>query len=170
MSARSRSRNIFLPAFIAIFCIVITGTAIRAQERIKQERAQFDQETNAVHKAKLFQKLGADQMAQTTKQATDADYDSALQTLTDYRDEARTTFDGLKASGVDAERHSDGFRQLQISLRKGIWEMERTLPIIPEEKRETFSALRDNLIEIQTQLVHMLFPRDPGAPKEKPRG
>lgn len=164
MSARSLFR--ILPASILV---VSLGVFLPVAPISARDRAQFDKETDPVRKAKVFQKLGETQMAQFNKQAADADYDAALQTLTDYRDEARTVFDGLRATGVDPERHSDGFRQLQISLRKGIWEFERTVPMIPDDRRAVFSALGDNLIQIQTQLVHMLFPRDAGAPKEKPR-
>lgn len=150
---------------IVFFCILFSGSAVFAQDR-----TQFDQETNPVRKAKIFQKLGEAQITQFSKQATNSDYDGALQTLTEYRDEARIAFDGLRATGVDPERHSDGFRQLQIGLRKGLWEMERTLPVIPDERRAPFHAVADTLTEIQTQLVHMLFPHDPGAAKPKPKG
>jgi hypothetical protein len=165
MRARPSFRISPTSVLIVTFCILFSGSMISAQDR-----AQFNQETNPVRKAKLFQKLGETQITQFNKQSIDANYDGALQTLTDYRDEARIVFDGLRATGVDAERHSDGFRQLQISLRKGLWEMERTFPVIPEERRAAFHALGDDLTEIQTQLVHMLFPHEAGAGKEKPRG
>ena len=94
MRARPSFRISPTSVLIVTFCILFSGSMISAQDR-----AQFNQETNPVRKAKLFQKLGETQITQFNKQSIDANYDGALQTLTDYRDEARIVFDGLRATG-----------------------------------------------------------------------
>lgn len=129
-----------------------------------QDKGNFDQESNPVRKAKAFEKVGQGLISQFGQQAADGNFEAALHTLTNYRDDAKTTFTGLQASGVDAERHSDGFRQLQICLRKSLWELERTMKLIPDDRRETFKAVTDNLSEMQSKLEHLLFPRDSGTP------
>lgn len=164
-------RGSFLRAVVSPVLVVSLGTlaapgSLFAQD---QDRPHANQQNNPVHDAKAFQKLSQDMMTQLGKQASDGDFLAAIQTLTSYRDTAQTTFNGLRTSGVDAERHSDGFRQLQICLRKGIWELERTLPIIPDEHKAIFRSLTDNLVDMQTQLVHLLFPRDSAVPKDPPK-
>jgi hypothetical protein len=153
--------------FGLIFLAAGSLLAFATAGTLEQDKLRFDQETNPVRKAKEFQKLGDDQMAELARQVGQENFDGALQTLTNYRDETRIAFDGLHGSGIDAEKHSDGFKQLENALRKSIWQMERTLPGIPEEHRAAFSGLLNELIDIQTQLVHMLFPREAGSGKPK---
>jgi hypothetical protein len=153
---------------VSISVLTASLAACAGADTVEQDKARFDQETNPVRKAKDFQKLSYDQMAQVGREVSREDYDAALQTLTNYRDESRNAFDGLRGTGVDAEKHSEGFRQLENSLRKAIWQMERTLPGIPDDHRAAFRSLVDDLVAMQTQLVHLLFPREPGA--EKPKG
>lgn len=128
-----------------------------------QDKTHFDQEANPVRKAKAFEKVGQGLISQFGQQAADGNFEAALHTLTDYRDGAKTALVGLQATGVDAERHSDGFRQLQICLRKSIWELERTMKLIPDDRRATFKAVTDNLSEMQSKLEHLLFPHDSGT-------
>jgi hypothetical protein len=155
------------PILTVSLAVLLAAIPANAQD---QSRTHFDQETNPVRKAKAFEKLGADLMSQFGQQAADGDIAGALHTLTSYRDNARTTFNGLQSTGVNAERHSDGFKQLQISLRKGLWELQRTMTLIPEEQKATVRALADNLIDMQAKLEHLLFPSDSApAPADKPK-
>ena len=165
--ATSVVRAVSSPILIVSLVAFLAAVPTRAQD---QDKTHFDQETNPVRKAKAFDKFGQDLMSQFGRQAADGNYAAALHTLADYRDEARTAFNGLQSTGVDAERHSDGFKQLQISLRKGLWELQRTIVLIPDEQKATVRALADNLIEMQSKLEHLLFPRDPvSAPSDKPK-
>jgi hypothetical protein len=164
---RSLVRIVWSPILIVSLAALASSPPTHAQD---QDRTHFDQETNPVRKAKAFQKVGQDLMVQFGKQAADGDYGAALHTLMSYRDDARTALTGLQSTGVDAERHSDGFKQLQICLRKGVWELQRSMSLIPDEQKATVRALADNLIEMQSRLEHLLFPRDSGsAPPDKPK-
>lgn len=165
--ARSLVRIVWSPILMVSLAALAGSAAARAQD---QDKSHFNQETNPVRRAKEFQKVGQDLMSQFGKQAADGNYMGALHTLMSYRDDARTAFSGLQSTGVDAERHSDGFKQLQICLRKGLWELQRSMVLIPDEQKATVRALADNLIEMQSKLEHLLFPRDSGtAPTDKPK-
>lgn len=164
---RSLVRIVSSPILIVSLTALASSLPARAQD---QDKSHFDQETNPVRKAKAFEKVGQDLMSQFGKQAADGDYLAALHTLMSYRDNARTAFSGLQSTGVDAERHSDGFKQLQICLRKGLWELQRSMVLIPDEQKATVRAVADNLIEMQSKLEHLLFPRDSGTPPaDKPK-
>lgn len=149
---------------------IFLAIAAPAQEKLAQYREKYEHDTDPVRKAKDFQQLGDAQMAEFALAAAKDRYDDALKTLSDYREEAHICFDGLNAAVSDAEKHPEGFRQLQIHLRKGLWEMERTIPAIPESRRTEFRTIHDDLTELQTKLIRLLFPRDSGNPKDKPRG
>jgi hypothetical protein len=150
---------------------VLLSSAVPAQDKLAQYRDRYEHESDPVRKAKAFQQLGDAQIAEFTRAAVKDEYEDALRHLSDYREEAHTCFNGLTASVSDAEKHPEGFRQLQIHLRKGLWEMERTIPQIPESRRQQFRTIHDDLAELQSNLMHALFPRDSSTKdKEKPRG
>ena len=154
----------------AIAASLLLAFAISAQDKLAQYRDKYEHDNDPVRKTKDFQQLGDAQILEFAHQAAKDDYDGALKNLSDYRAEAHTCFDGLNASVGDAEKHPDGFRQLQIHIRKGLWEMERTIPAIPESRRADFRAIHDDLSDLQSKLMRLLFPRDSTTPKDKPRG
>jgi len=162
-----RTRIRFVPALIAGLLLV---TSAYAQDKIAEYRQRYDHESDPVRKAKDFQQLGDAQIAEFVRATVQDRYDVALTNLSDYRLEAHTCFDGLAAAVPDAEKHPEGYRQLQIHIRKGLWEMERTIPSIPDGRRQDFRAIHDDLAELQTKLIHVLFPRDTTAPKDKGKG
>lgn len=158
----------FIRLVLPVLAALSLSFAASAQDKLAQYRDKYDHDTDPVRKAKDFQQLGDLQIAVFAQEASKDDYDSALRNLTDYRDEAHSCFDGLNAAIGDAEKHPEGFRQLQIHLRKGLWEMERTIPSIPEGRRGEFRAIHDDLTELQSKLMRLLFPRD--SAKDKPKG
>lgn len=151
---------------------LVCAFSSNAQDKIAQYRDKFERDTDPVRKAKDFQQLGDAQISEFAQAAAKDDYDGALRNLSDYRAEAHTCFDGLNAAVGDAEKHPEGFRQLQIHIRKGLWEIERTIPGIPESRRPDFRAIHDDLVDLQSKLIRLLFPRDSAAPKPKakPKG
>jgi hypothetical protein len=167
---RSRlHRNLHLPLLL---CLLLVSIALPAQTRasgpldhLAEYKEKFDRETDPVHKAKALTKLGEAQIADFTRKATANDADGAFLTLTTYRDEVRGVFDGLKATGNDAEKKPDGFKELQIHLRKAVWELERSAQLVPTERRTEFHDIHEELTRIQNDLIQMLFPREPGGKK-----
>ncbi len=153
-------------------CFLLASSSLLAQtrgpspqDRLAEYKERFDRETDPVHKAKALGKLGDAQIADFTRRIAGNDIDGAFLTLTAYRDEVRSVFDGLKATGNDAERKPDGFKELQIHLRKKIWELERAASLVPTERRAEFHDIHEELSRIQSDLIHLLFPREPGGKK-----
>ncbi len=141
---------------IALFA----GSAL-AQDRTADLRARFDRETNAVRKAKLMPQLGEAQFGQIENDIGAGRLQEALSTLEQYRSEAETCMKGLAATGVDAEKHPGGFKQLQISLRESLRRLDRLTPSIASDKQTPFRDARKDLDQMNRELVHELFPRQP---------
>jgi hypothetical protein len=68
----------------------------------------------------------------------------------------------LEKMGVDAEKHSNGFRQLEISVRESLRELREIMGRVPLEQRESFAALEKDLDALNQKLILELFPRQPG--------
>src|SRR4030081_1562081 len=143
-----------LPAFMAL--LSPGGT-----ESLADLQARFDCETNGVHKAKLIEKLGDAQLEEARRAGRASDYNAVGLTLEKYRDNVRAALDALKKQHPDAEKQSNGYRQLQMHVRKGIHEVDETLLVSPEDYKPPLQIVRQDLVGMDEELLKMLFPRRP---------
>ena len=163
-------------SFVAVCGLLVFPVAPRpgAAQGQADLQLRFDNETNAVHKAKLLQKLGDAQLEEARRAGKAGDYNAVGLTLEKYRDNVRSAVDALKKQHPDAERQSNGYRQLEIHVRKGIREIDETLLVSPEDYKPPLQIVRHDLIGMDDELLKMLFPRRPverheaAPPAEKP--
>jgi hypothetical protein len=141
-----------------VFLVVLPPGAAQS---LAELQSRFDIETNGVHKAKLLQKLGDAQLEEARRAGKAADYNSLGLTLEKYRDNVRAAVDVLKNQHPDAEKHSNGYRQLQMHLRKGIREVDDALLVSPEDYKPPLQLVRQDLIALDDELLKLLFPRRP---------
>jgi hypothetical protein len=128
-------------------------------------QAEFDRETSGVRKAKLMDKLGEAQFILTREAGKSNDYSAVDVAMEKYRDNVRAAFEALKKQHPEAERHPNGYKQLEACVRKGIREVDETLVVAPPEYKPPLDLVRQDLIAFDDELLRMLFPRRPG---EKP--
>src|SRR6266436_6569552 len=113
-----------------------------APDSMANLQARFDRETNGVHKAKLIEKLGDAQLEEARRAGKAGEYDSVGLTLEKYRDNVRAAVEALKKQHPDAERQSNGYRQLEMHLRQGIRELDDTLLVSPEGYKPPLQIVR----------------------------
>jgi hypothetical protein len=146
-----------------LFGIALVAFPLRAAaDKLAELQAEFDRESSGVRKAKLLDKLGDAQFVQTREAGKSNDYNTVDMTMEKYRDNVRSAFESLKKQHPGAERHPNGYKQLEMSLRKGIREVDDTLLVAPAEYRPPLQLVRQDLITIDDDLLRMLFPRRPG--------
>jgi len=147
----------------ALFCLLFFAAALSlsAADGLAELQAQFDRETSGVHKAKLLGKLGDAQFEEARRAGKAGDYDAVGLTLEKYRDNVRAAVEALKKQHPDAEKHSNGYRQLEIHVRKGVREVDDTLLVSPESHMPPLQIVRQDLAAMDDELLKMLFPRRP---------
>jgi hypothetical protein len=136
----------------------------------------FDAERDGVRKAKMLQKLGDAQFAKERQDARANDYVAVGLVMEKYRDNVRAAVEALKRQHPDAEKHSSGYRQLEIHLAAGIREVQDVILAMPEPYRPPMELVKKDLRELDVELLRLLFPRrpgeqapgQPGAPATKP--
>ena len=153
MSRWGASLQIIMSAMVAV------GIARAATEDVKSLQTRFDRETNSVHKAKLLEKLGDAQLDVTRRASQANDYKTIGLVMEKYRDNARAAVDALKKDHPDAERHTSGFKQLQIHVHKSLREVDEVLVVAPDEYRPPLEIVRRDLAAIDDELLELLFPR-----------
>jgi hypothetical protein len=149
---------------LAVFCgaAFFTCAAMFAAEKVEELQARFDHETDAVRKAKLLTKLGDAQFDEARRSGAAHDYSAVGLTMEKYRDNARAAFEALKKNQPDAERHPNGYKQLQFHVHRSLRELDDILLVAPPEYKPPLRLVRQDLNVINDGLLHMLFPRRPG--------
>ena len=161
-------RRFIFPALLLTMVTASSGTAHAQQpDRIAEYKEKYERETDPIRKAKALGKFGDAQIQHFVRDAAAEHFDAAFATLSAYRDEARLVLDALKATGNDPEKKADGFKELEFHLRKSLWLVDRSLPVVPFERRAAAQELRDDLGRIQNELIHVLFPREAGKKNGK---
>jgi hypothetical protein len=139
-----------------------------ATESLAELQTRFDRETNSVRKAKIVEKLGDAQFEAARNAGKAGDFVDAGLTLEKYRDNVRTALEALKKQHPDAERQSNGYRQLEFHVRKGIREVDETVLVAPEPYKPPLQIVRQDLGAMEEELIKLLFPRHPTKPPATP--
>jgi hypothetical protein len=137
------------------------------QKDLTNSKAHYDNEKDPVGRAKALGKLGRAEIRAAHEMANAGDFDGALQYLKNYDDQAHEGHDALLKTGVNAENHSSGFRQLQISLRESIRAVREIADQVPYTQRQPFDAQHQDLEDLNQRLILELFPRQPGHKPQK---
>jgi hypothetical protein len=142
-----------------------------AQDRLTGNLDLFKRETDPVRRAKVFPRLGGAQIDEMQRLADAGDFVRSGALLEEYRDEVKSTFDALKATGVDAERKPGGFKELEIHLRKALKQIDDLVRRVPDGPRVPFQVARQDVIKVNRELIDLLFPRQPDKKpgKDKPK-
>jgi succinate dehydrogenase flavin-adding protein (antitoxin of CptAB toxin-antitoxin module) len=163
MMARRVSRGLWLGAVL----IVCVAGATADQTSGLQKR--FDHETNPVHRAKLLEKLGDAQFDDARRAFKANDFATVGIVLEKYRDNVRVALDGLKKKHIDAETDSNGFRHLEIHVRRGIREADEILLMVPDQYQPPLQIVRTDLDAMDRELIRMLFRHREQQPATSPQ-
>lgn len=132
-----------------------------AQQTIAELQAHFDRENNPVKKAKLLVKLGDAEFEEARRAGREGDNNTVDATMEKYRDNVRTAFEALKKQHPDAEKHSNGYRQMEIHVKEGIREVEDSMIAAPAPYKPPLQIVRQDLINMDEELIRLLFPHRP---------
>src|SRR5579863_10254184 len=124
-------------------------------------QARFDHESNSVHKAKLFEKLSDEQLAEVRHASQSSDYNAVGTIMEKYRDNARAAVDALKKEHPNAEHQINGYKQLQIHIRRAIRDLKETVLLAPDEYKPPLRIVEHDLSLIDDELLQSLFPSPP---------
>lgn len=162
-----------LQARLGYAAIVLLAATPATAQSVAELQTRFDNEVNSVHKAKLLEKLGDAQFAEARRAGKAGDNNAVGFTLEKYRDNVHAAMEALKKQHPDAEKHSNGYRQLEIHVGKGIREVEEAMLAAPQPYKPPLQLVRADLVAMDEGLLRLLFPhrpadqRPPNPPAEK---
>ena len=82
----------------------------------------------------------------------------------------RAAFEALKKQHPDAERHSNGYRQMEMQVKQGIREVEDTMLAAPAPYKPPLQIVRQDLISMDEEMIRLLFPLRPADKPAAPPG
>ena len=152
----------------AMMCSLVGGAV--AADKVAEMQARFDHETNPVRRAKLLEKLGDAEFDEARRAFKANDLSTVGIVLEKYRDNVRVALEGLKKKRADAQKDSNGYRQLEIHVRRGIREADEIILRVPEEYQPPLQIVRRDLDAMDKELIHMLFHHRDEQPPAAPTG
>jgi hypothetical protein len=137
-------------------------------DKVGELQQHFDKESHAGSKVKALDKLTEAQFDAARKASASGDFNSAGLILEKYRDNVRMCLELLKKQEPDVDRHPAGYRQLELQTRRGIREVEDTLLTAPPELRPPLELVHKDVLEMDNELIGLLFPRRTPEPVKVP--
>jgi hypothetical protein len=126
-------------------------------------RTKFTHESDPIRKAHILIPLGDAEFRDIQTEVGADNAQGALAILQQYHDEAQACEKGLEATGRDPEKHPNGFKELQISLRESLRRLDRIIADLSGDEQKSFRDVRQDLEQMDLELIHQLFPRRPEA-------
>jgi hypothetical protein len=155
--------------FVGSLAMGLLFLPLPPQEHLGQYKSQFDNEKDPVRKAKILVKLTESQFQQIRTEADSGKPEEGLKDLETIRDECVATHRALKSQGLDPERKSAGYKELEISVRESLHRLREILAGLGGEDEKQYARVRSQLEELNSELIKELFPRQPGASPQNPK-
>ena len=141
-----------------VLSALVLAVPMLSQTGVSELQQRFERESDPVRKAKIMPQLGDAEFQEIQKDIGSDHFADALAMLRRYSEQARSCLKGLDATGVDAEKHSSGFRQLQISLRESLRRLDAIIASLSTDEQPGFTEIRTDLDEMSRHLIDELFP------------
>lgn|SRR5690348_5566262 len=166
------ARALSLGLALLMACLPVRAAVI--SDTLEDLQRRFDNETDAITKAKMLRKLGDAQFLREREAAKAGDYETVDFIMEKYRDNVRVALEAVKKVHPDGERHPAGYKQLEMHIEGGLREVDDLLSTVPETYRPPLEIVKADLLLLDKETLHLLFPRRPGEkpippkPKDQP--
>jgi hypothetical protein len=150
---------------LAVLASMIGSSAI-AVDRVAELRARFSSEPDPVRKAKILPQLSDAEFHAMQDFVTAGNLTDAAPLANSLADEAEAALKALDARGKDPEKHPEGYKQVEISVRASVRRIENVLVELSADDQAAFLAVKTRLDAVEHQVLRELFPHRPDEPAQ----
>jgi hypothetical protein len=137
----------------------------KSEEQLQKERANLARTTDPVSRTRIEIKI-SDLLITLMIDAARAGEDKhAEQYLNDYSNTISDAHLTMMKTGKDAHKHPDGFKDLEISLRKQQSRLSDAGKLMDVDSRDAVDKVRKQASDISDQLVKTMLLKEPNATK-----
>lgn len=158
--------GIFRCAPILIFAL-LPGISF-GQKQLPELRARFAQTADPIQRAKMMPQIEEAGFRVISKNLDEGKFDDALAVLHDFRDDVESCERGLDGKHINAEKHPNGFKQLEFALRESMRHLDGILIGLTADEQEPFTKLRLGFDKLNSHLLRELFPSHKDDDKTSP--
>ncbi len=157
------------PTTLSISLLFLWLVLAPDQQLVELQR-RFSLQKGSVQRAQFFsRKLGPAQISALADLYRTGQLEAANAELQSYVEQIARLADELNQAVRDPERHSGGFKPLEVHLRGAILRLRDVSTSLPYSDRDELKKQIDRLERLRFDLFAKLFPRTGAAEKEKPR-
>jgi hypothetical protein len=149
---------------LVVFLIGVCAAAASAAEdegrakQLERERQKFEREADPVDRAKIGIKISDILLEEVAESVKDGQFGEMEQKLTVYAETIQASHNGLIESGRNASKKPEGFKELEIALRKHVRKLEDFARVLNLQRRLPLEKARDLAGGIRDKLLKALFP------------
>jgi hypothetical protein len=141
--------------------VALSSAAVQLATQTAALRAKFVKETDPVRKARLLGPLADSEFHDMQQRITDDNSADASAIARQMGDEAHVVRNALDAKVRDPEKHPNGYKELQISVRQSLRRIDNIVISLPGDEQQPFLDVRRDLDQMDRELIHELFPARP---------
>jgi hypothetical protein len=143
---------------VPVFAFALLPGISFAQKQLPELRARFEHTADPVQKAKLMPQIEEAGFQVISRNLDEGKPDDALAVLQDFRDDVQSCEQGLDETHINAEKHPNGFKQLEFALRESMRHLDGILVGLTADEQQPFMKLRSDFGKLNRHLMRELFP------------
>jgi len=154
--------------YYAIRAVALTlaiALATSSTQKLGQLEARFARAGSALERVRILARLGPLEVREARRELDTGKFAEALQRLQQYRDRARQAYEQLHAHVLTPAKKPAGFKELEISLRETLRQLDDAIATAPFEYQNDLKAVRADLNSLHARLLDDLFPSGGGKRK-----
>ena len=160
---RKRYKIVTTVLFIALSSYSIAQS--KAEEQLRKERSNLTRTTDPVSRTKIEIRISDLLITLMADAARAGEDQKAEQYLSDYSNTISDAHLTIMKTGKDAHKHPEGFKDLEISLRKQQSRLSDAGKLMDVDSRDAVDKVRKQASDISDQLVKTMLLKDPNAGK-----
>ena len=158
---RKQYRFVAIVLFIGLCSYSVAQS--KAEEQLRKERAELARTKDPVGRTKIEIKISDLLITLMADAARGGDDKRAEQYLNDYSNTISDAHLTMMKTGKDAHKHPEGFKDLEISLRKQQSRLSDAGKLMDVDSRDAVDKVRKQASDISDQLVKTMLLKDPNA-------
>jgi hypothetical protein len=138
------------------------------QKQLPELRARLAHTADPIQRAKMMPQIEEAGFQVISKNLDEGKLNQALAVLRDFRDDVISCEQGLDEKHINAEKHPNGFKQLELALRESMRHLDGILVGLTADEQEPFTKLREDFDKLNRHLIRELFPSQRNDDKTSP--
>jgi hypothetical protein len=160
MGMLERRWTLILGGTLVFGILVLPGPAALGRETEEQLLQRIQAEQNPVKKAKDEIKLARLKLTQVQNAYSQGHFEEGAKHLSALVEAMKSSWKLLQDSGRKASKHSEGFRELDISLRESVRALEDLGRTVSYYDRAPLVDAAQQLDRMRDEVLHALFPEE----------